>query len=553
MSQIRLAGAKNAAMDGTVFNDLQIAQSFMPTAAGIDTIGVHLQLGMNMNDDARAGWKDYVDGVYASLVRFTNNRPEFSSEQLAYYLNTTFWADVALAEARRDILMFNFEDATAVSAKKDYFGPGFQENMGSDRMTQIVKFNSLAASYAAKFAHPTFPVKDIFTYLVGNVFTDDTSARMNYIYFHCHNRSLHSTNPEPFQALAAFESIIKTYEESENVVNSVTKSMIHALILKVYGDASLMKAPILNIGDHLKFQYDKQLLNALRNAYYVPEFQPSQIVDAQGKIGTVTEGEWYTAQDNAAKLVTGGIVAYQKGPMLVYQLKQTFSSSRHFDVDELNNALRAQVRLYTGKVFKGEELCASLLFSQEVVVTQEGPDGAQYHTAAAAQTHSGITIAHMWCNAMSQIENNVWNQYWIRPHMLTIMAQDNQLNYSIPPTMAAALRAFSQCNTFRAQVSFSGGVVNPETNQIVVYGIKGFTLCDPIDEFATYTHVRMYTTPFAKAYFTAGVDVYSPMNNLQTTDGSKPQTNSKKNYGTKSKDKGNADNSKPNGKEGSGK
>lgn len=553
MSQIRLAGAKNAAMDGTVFNDLQIAQSFMPTGAGIDTIGVHLQLGMHMNDDARAGWKDYVDSVYASLVRFTNNRPEFSPNELATYLNVTFWADVALAEARRDILMFNFEDATAVSAKKDYFGPGFNEQLGADRMTQIVKFNSLAAGYAAKYAHPTFPTKDIFTYLVGNVFTDDNTARMNYIYFHCHNRSLHSTSPDPFQALAAFDSILKAYEEMDTS-NAARRAMIHALILKVYGDASLIKAPILNIGDSLKFQYDKQLLNALRNAYYVPEFQPSTIVDSQGKTGTVTEGEWATAQDTAAKLITGTAnVIYLTGPLLMYQLKQTFNSGRHFNVEDLNNAFRGQPRLYTGKVFKGEELCSSLLFSQEVTVLQEQSDTALYTVSTSAQSHSGITIAQMWCNAMSQLEFNVWNQYWIRPHMLTLMVKPNELSYSIPSTMAAALRAFSQCNTFRAQISSSGGFVDPSTNQIEIYGLKGFSLCDPIDEFAVYTNIRTYTTPFAKAYFTAGVDVYSPLNNLQTTDGSKPQTNSKKNYGSKPKDKGNDNNPKTKEKEGSGK
>lgn len=538
MSQINLAGAKNAATDGVVFNELQVAQSALPTSVGVDMGGVHLQLGMNFNDDARAGWKEYVDSIYSSLIRFNNNKPLFSAGALASYLNFTFWADVALAEARRDIMMANFDDAMLLSAKTDFFGPGYSENVFLDKTTQIVKFNSIAAGYAANFAHPTFPVKDIMTYLVGNVFTDDNTARMNYIYFHCMNRSLHSTIPQPFQALSALEKMIDAY--NNNVNWAQFKSDIHALILKVYGDAALIKAPIINLNDHIKYQYDVSLLGALRNAYYVPEF-PTKFTDSIGDPHEVTEAEWVTPQDTAEKLINSeDSVNYLKGPFFLYQLDQNFGNVT-IDVDALNTSLEKQNRIYTGKVFKGEGLCASLLFSQEVSVNVTESSGA-YTTHASATSHCGITIAHMWCNAMSQTRYGTWNQYWIRPHILTLMATDGQLSYSIPSTMAAALRAFSQCNAFRAQLSaVVFGNFDVGTSTFHVFGIGSFALCDPIDEYAIYSNIRLYTTPYSRAYFKAGVDVYSPVNNLQTTDGSKPQGNSRK---SRSGDKNSKDNAK---------
>lgn len=528
MAKINLAGANNAAQSGTVFNELQIAQSSVPTNVGIDMGGVHLQLGVNMNTDARTGWKDYVDGIYASLTRFNNTRPRFSVEELSTYLNMTFWADVAIAEARRDIMMLNAEDATLLSAKKDYFGPGFTENSGWDKSTQVVRFNSIVASYAAKFAHPTFPMKDILTYLVGNVFTDDTSARMNYIYFHCMNRSLHSVTPAIYQSLDALEGMLQAYDGIA-AMSDIT-SDIHALILKVYGDAALMKAPIMNISDRVKFVYDATLLNALRNAYYVPELQPSAWITDGGQSGELDEGQWTTPHDSAAKLITNGSTSdYNNGPLLLYHMEQHSTTGPIIDPDVFNEKLNEQNRLLTGNVFKGADLCASLLFSQEVtfyVLSNTNPNSWTIY--ADASSHHGITIAHMWCNAMSQIDFGTWNQYWIRPHMLTLMVKNGQLDYYIPPTMAAALRAFSQCNAFRAQLSavVKGTYIAAE-HKFKVLKLASFGLCDPIDEFAAYNQVRLYTTPFARAYFKAGIDVYKPMIDLKTTDGSKPQASQK--------------------------
>lgn len=525
-NKFSLAGTPNAAQSRLTLNEKVTTQGAYETAVGCDTSGVHIQTGAYLSEDAKKAWKDYVDGIYTSVLNVTSVTLNWDAEDLAKYLVITYWADVALAEARRDITMLNMSDALLVSAQVDFFGPGYptlartrDSNVSIEQKKVMVdRYNSAARMMSSSFPHPSFPMKDIHTYLVGNVFCDDRTDRTNYIYFHCMNRSLRGDSPSAVQALDAFDAIMQ-YVENDVAFRPISQS-IKSNFLKLYGDAAIYHPMYLNEDDKPRLVYDADVLGALTNAEYAPYFllPPPDMADY--------DLEWAAAEGNATSMVNKDAqVLYENGPILQYFTRQHLGTGTTIKMpDNLQHQLNFNPRLYTAPsgAFSGEAVAKNLLFSQMFACIID-ESGSTIGIGVVPVSHSGITIATMWSNAMSQEEYGTWMRYWLVMHAAIIADGTMITRSSVPAIQAAAARTISQCKFGRTKITNVGAkaaLINPDNvigphNFAFTSSGTSYVPTGDIDEYAIYTDVAALMHNQAAAYFTIGTQVYRPVSDTK--------------------------------------
>lgn len=532
MAKFSLAGTPNAAQSRLVLNDKLTTQGFYETSVGCDTAGVHIQTGACLSPDAKLAWKEYIDGIYTSVLNVTSVSLNWDAKHLAKYLTFTYWADVALSEARRDITMLNMADGQLVSAQIDFFGPGYQSlsqtrDSGVSvemKKAMVDRYNNAARKMSTSYPHPSFPMKDVHTYLVGNVFCDDNTDRTNYIYFHCMNRSLHSDAPNAAQALDAFDNLVSEIEKDVEFRHHMQS--MKSQFLKLYGDAAIYHPLYLNEDDKPRLVYDATLLDALTNAEYVPAL----IFGATDQDNVGRDITWTAQQTSAASLVKQDATAlYDNGPTFQYYTKQQLLPGATLsNLENLQHQLNYNPRLFTGKgkQFSGEEAAARLMFSQTMFVMVD-ESGSSIALGIMPISHCGITLGMMWCNANSQLQDGTWIRYWLINHTANIADGLTVDNYTIAPQMHACLRTLSQCKFGRAKVSNIGVKAtaltpeNPLSQHNYAFESAGtsYVPCGDIDEYAVYTDIQALVHTMAAAYFTIGTQVYKPVNDTKSVQG----------------------------------